>query len=795
MAIKKGVLFDVGHEVEGEQSFVVLHLKTDGTNTAVKFKYDPYFYVENINPTEIMAAQVEEEESRLIRVKTVEPVQLSEKSEKTLLKVYCHLPSDVPKLKDYFRRLSNASCYEYDIPYEKRAVIDLHLIPFSMVEIDADGDSLNGITMVDENPEAKWKSLAFDMEVYNPGIMPDSRKDPIIMVSYADWEENKVISTKGKGENVIKVSSEEALISRFLETVELKDPDMVIGYNSSVFDIPYLLERAAALKIRGASLSRERGKMRKISRGNVKGYDMTGRIHLDLYPMAKMFGRIGVFDAEKFTLYDVYKAVLGKEKLMVDRAAIWELWDNPEKTEDLVKYSLMDAQSTYELGMALLPLEMEISKLSKTFIFDASLGTTGQFVENMLMFYARKNGILIPKKPNEQEVDKRLANPIEGAYVKLPEPGIYDNIAVLDFRGLYPSIITTYNVDPYEIRETGDNVHVSPSGTKFANGKLGLVPAVLKEVLDLRISLKGEAKKAKPGTQEHDRLKARVQALKIIANSFYGYLGYPKSRWYSRECASSVTAWGRAHIKAAEAEAERLGFNVLYMDTDSLFILMNKKTEKDVLDFLDHMNAKLPGDMKLELEDFYARGVFVTKKGNESGAKKKYAMLSKNGKIKIRGFELVRRDWSKIARETQRAVLDIILREGNKDKAVNYVKDVITRLRGNKVPLKELVIHTQLNKDIRDYEIISPELGAAKKMMAKGIKVGMGTLISYVVTKNGRNISDKAEPLDTATNYDAEYYVNNQIIPSVLKLLKELKVSEQELANAGKQSSLSDFFH
>jgi DNA polymerase I len=455
----------------------------------------------------------------------------------------------------------------------------------------------------------------------------------------------------------------------------------------------------------------------------------------------------------------------------------------------------MDAQSTYELGMALLPLEMEISKLSKTFIFDASLGTTGQFVENMLMFYARKNNILIPKKPNEQEVNQRLANPIEGAYVKLPEPGIYENIAVLDFRGLYPSIITTYNVDPYEISEAGESVHVSPSGTKFVKGALGLVPSVLKEVLDLRISLKDAVKKAKPGTHEYDKLKARVQALKIIANSFYGYLGYPKSRWYSRECASSVTAWGRSHIKAAEAEAEKLGFNVLYMDTDSLFILRGKKTEKDVLDFMDRMNSMLPGDMKLELEDFYTRGVFVTKKGKEAGAKKKYALLSKGGKIKIRGFELVRRDWSRIARDTQRTVLEIILKEGNKDKAVNFIKDVITRLRSGKVPLKELVIYTQLNKDIRDYEVISPELGAAKKMMARGIKVGMGTLIAYVVSKGGRNISDKAEPLDTATNYDAEYYVNNQIIPSVLKILKELNVSEQELANAGKQSSLSDFFH
>jgi DNA polymerase I len=795
MVVKKGILVDVGHDMEGEQSFAIIYLKDDHTNTAVKFKYDPYFYVEGLTKKEIMAAKVEEEESRLITPKEAEEVVVKETGEKALMKVSCHLPQDVPRLKDFIRKSSNAQCYEYDIPYEKRVVLDFGLIPFSKVEIEVEDEEIKGIKTIDESPDVNLKAFAFDMEVYNPGIMPDPRHDPIIMISYADGEENKVISTKGKHENVIKVSSEESLINRFIETVELKDPDVIFGYNTSAFDIPYLLDRARVIGVRDINLSRENGKMRKISRGLTKGFDIAGRIHMDLYPMARLFGRIGVFDAEKFTLYDVYKAVLGKEKLMVDRTAIWELWDNPEKTGNLVDYSLMDAQSTYELGMALLPLEMEISKLSKTFMFDASLGTTGQFVENMLMFYAKRNNTIIPKKPNEQEVNKRVANPIEGAYVKLPEPGIYENIAVLDFRGLYPSIITTYNVDPYTITNDKDNAHTSPFGTSFTKGQPGLLPTVLKEILDHRSKLKEEVKKAKPGTMERKKLEARVQALKIISNSFYGYLGYAKSRWYSRECASSVTAWGRAHIKAAEAEAANAGFVVLYMDTDSLFILMNKKTEKDVLGFMDGINAKLPGDMKLELEDFYTRGVFVAKKSGDSGAKKKYALLSKSGKIKIRGFELVRRDWSRIARETQRAVLDIILREGNKEKAVNYVKEVITRLRGNKVPLPELAISTQLNKDIRDYEIISPELGAAKKLLAKGNKVGMGSLITYVVTKNGRNISDKAEPLESATNYDAEYYINNQIIPSVLKIMKELKVSEQELANAGKQSSIADFFH
>ncbi|MCX6773809.1 MAG: hypothetical protein NTY68_02305 [Candidatus Micrarchaeota archaeon] len=120
---------------------------------------------------------------------------------------------------------------------------------------------------------------------------------------------------------------------------------------------------------------------------------------------------------------------------------------------------------------------------------------------------------------------------------------------------------------------------------------------------------------------------------------------------------------------------------------------------------------------------------------------------------------------------------------------------IIKKLRTGTVPLEELVIYTQLNKEIRDYEVKSPELGAAKKLMNTGVKLGMGSMISYVITKNGRTISEKAEPLEMAKNYDPEYYIEHQILPSVMKILKELGVNESILANAGKQSALSDFFH
>ncbi|EQD40451.1 DNA-directed DNA polymerase, family B, conserved region domain protein, partial [mine drainage metagenome] len=158
-------------------------------------------------------------------------------------------------------------------------------------------------------------------------------------------------------------------------------------------------------------------------------------------------------------------------------------------------------------------------------------------------------------------------------------------------------------------------------------------------------------------------LGARSQALKIVSNSFYGYLGYARSRWYSRACAASVTAYGRHYIQDAIAKAEENGFKVLYGDTDSVMMLLNGKTHESAVEFAADFNSKLPESMELELEDFYRRGIFVGKKAEQksSGAKKKYAMISYDGRVKIRGFELVRRDWSKIARETQRKILDSIL--------------------------------------------------------------------------------------------------------------------------------------
>ncbi len=788
MAVRKAYFIDASYTVRKGRTYVSLLLK--GKKTVKRyFQYDPYFLVDapadKKDAIEMMETFVKGESVSPLKVETV--TRLYGLKKKKFLKVVCRKPAHVPILKS----MLPFPCFEYAILFAKRFVFDFQLVPNGVMKYEREGRMIKKIISA-EAGDAELKTLAFDIETYNPLGIPREKKDPVIMISYCGKKKGVISTKKSKEKYVETVGDEKEMIGRFSEIVHEEDPDVLFGYNSANFDIPYLEERA---NITGAafSLGRWSAVLRKIKKGMISGYDVDGRVNVDLYPITRLFGFIGVIKAQEFTLDSVASEVLGKRKAKINKGEMWKLWDAGD-IDELAFYSLTDAELTAELGKMFLPLEMELSTLTRMPLFDVCLSTSGQLVENLLMNNAAEKGMVIPPKPPGEAIGERLNNPIKGAFVKLPEPGIYDNIAVLDFRGLYPSIIVSYNIDPETLVEKkGKGTVQSPTGAIFETRTKGLIPSVLDYLIDFRVELKKKLKKLKPGSEEYVRVAARSQAVKILSNSFYGYLGYARSRWYSRKCAESVTAWGRKHIQDTIDAAEKKGFRVLYADTDSVFFIYSDK--KDVTGFMEEINKALPGKMELELEGFYPRGVFVSKKAEERGAKKKYALLGEDGRIKIRGFELVRRDWSSIAKETQRAVLEAILKEGSKEKAVAIVRDAIERLNSNSVPLEELAIITQLNKDPKGgYEVISPELSAARKAMKAGRPVERGSIISYVIGKKGTSISEKAVPLEMAEDYDADYYINNQVLPAVMKILRELGYDEYSMKVGGKQKDLNSFF-
>ncbi|MEW6528992.1 MAG: DNA-directed DNA polymerase [Candidatus Micrarchaeota archaeon] len=843
---KKAIFLDVDYIYKNNRTYARLLVKGKKT-TRLLYAYDPYFYTDAIEKKEEISKLAIRKNNEIIRIKYIEEVERIFRGEKTrLLKIYCHKPSDVVVL----RSTIPFKCYEHGIHYAKRFTMDMNISPFAVLEYEREGKEIKKfITIKESKDDIPLKKLAFDIETYNPLGAPRINKDPIIMISYAcksgcecnnkgedrykckgkyedefkDNDENfnneyGVFTYKQSEKKFVHTSKNESeMILDFCRKINDVDPDLIYGYNSSVFDLPYLKTRAEMLNIT-FSLGRGRGRhstnLKLIKKGMINGAKINGRIHLDIYPGIRFFGFIGLIKAQEFTLEKIYEEMTNKKKRMIKRLNIWEMWDSGA-LDELVEYSLGDSVVTLELGETVLPLFIELSKLTKMPLFDVSLTTSGQLVENLLMHQSQIRGEIIPSKPNESEIIERQRNPIEGAFVKLPEPGIYENIAVFDFRGLYPSIIISYNIDPaslakcqkhsehvehYGTHESYENnsnkIYVSPTGAKFISGPKGVIPSTLERVLNMRIEVKQELKKYDKQSQEYKKLYARSHALKILANSFYGYLGYARSRWYNRQCAESVTAWGRMHIHKAASQAEAAGFKVLYADTDSLFLLLGDKKKEDALAFLDETNHKLPEKMELELENFYSRGVFVSKKQDEKGAKKKYALLAEDGSIKIRGFELVRRDWSKIAKDIQYKVLEIILKEGSKEKAVAAVKETIEKLKGGGVKIEELVIYTQLTKKPENYDIISPELAAAKKAIARGVPLEKGSVIAYVITKSGKSISEKAEIAEYVKekDYDSDYYINNQVLPAVMKILKELGYNEDDLKNKGRQKNLGHFF-
>ncbi len=766
-----GFLLDVDYRVNSKTEALFF------TERGVfKYIYDPYFYIDKNQIVEI-----EEKGQRIKPIKIEKTIKKLNKDKRVLYKVYVNTPAQVVKFREVYKR-SNINTYEVDIPYKKRVIDDFQLTPLNEFILEKEP-----LTKEDNVYLIK---MAFDIEVYNKNkAFPNPEDNEIIMISYVSPTQQGVISTKpSKFDFVQTVKNEKMLLETFFNTIEKINPDVLIGYNSSMFDLPFIIERAKKLKV-DVKLTRYVNKIKKINKGMTKGLYLGGRIHIDLFPIVKRLGKIGAINLEKYTLYEVYNELIGKNKLMVDREKIWQLWEKGEET--LFKYSLSDSIATYEISEKLLPLEIELAKLTHSTLFDTSLSTTGQLVESMLMYYSIQRGEIIPNRPKFHVIEERYNNPIKGAFVKIPSPGIYENIAVFDFSSLYPSLIITYNIDPNTIDPNG--IYTAPTGTAFRKEPMGLIPYVTDMLFSARMNIKEQLKHINPDSKKYKNLYVKSQALKIIANTIYGYMVYPKSRWYCRECGSAITAWARHHIQKAESIAKAKGFDVLYIDTDSLFIHYKDKTKEDVIKLLNEINKNLPGKMRLDLENFYKRGLFIAKRTEKTGAKKKYALIDEKGRIKIRGFELVRRDWSIIARETQRKVLEIILKEGEKEKAINYVRNVIKDIRKNNVPLEKMVIQTQISKNIWEYDIISPEVMAAKRLEKKGIPIKPGMIISYVITKNGKTISEKSYPVSLADNYDPEYYINNQIVPSTLKILKELKVKEEELT-AINNKTINDYF-
>ncbi|MDP6459335.1 MAG: DNA-directed DNA polymerase [Candidatus Hydrothermarchaeota archaeon] len=785
----KGFLLDADYETRNNKAVVKLFFKgAEGSFTAIDDGFPPYLYA-------IPEDGLEEVSKRLRRVEKVMRVEVEEKnylgSRIKALKVFVQHPQDVPKIRETIRNTEGvAAIHEHDILFVRRYLIDRDLRPLTWVAVE--GKVENGELHIEKISPATGgfpdlKVLSFDIEVHNPKVAPREKVDPIIMISMASSTGlKKVLTWKQPKDNldfVEVLEDEKAVLQGFCDIVIREDHDVLVGYNTDNFDFPYILNRAKEL---GITLPLGRGETEVKIRGRrgMPKARVVGRPHLDMYPIIRRSVKLS-----SYVLENVVRELLDVEKEKIPGEKLWQYWDEGgEKLAELIKYSMEDAEVTLKLSENFRPLQYELTRIVQQPLFDVSRMAAGQLVEWLLMREASRDGELIPNRPAGAEYMRRAVDTYAGGYVREPKKGLVDEIAVFDFRSLYPSVIVTHNIDPSTLISGKSEAQVLGLKYSFTKEHKGFIPRILEALISRRAEIK-RTMEVSQDTVEKRMLDVEQRALKLLANSFYGYMGYPRARWYRKECAESVAAIARMYIqKVIKIAEEEFNLEVVYGDTDSLFVVVPGGNIKTVQGFLDHANKTLPGVLELEYEGFYSRGIFVTKK--------RYALIDRENKIIVKGLEFVRRDWAPITKKTQEEVLRALLKDANPEKAANLVRKTVDAIKAKKVSLEDLTLYTQLTKRIESYKNIAPHVEAAKKLRKSGREVTPGMIIGYVITSGKGKISHRAVPAELATmdDVDPNYYIKNQIMPAMLRIIESIGYSEDYLKDGMKQKSIKRWF-
>ena len=714
-----------------------------------------------------------------------------------LLKVTVTRTTDPSKFRELLKDWSSIKAtYEYNVPFYRRYIIDRGLVPMDWLKARGTVNTDSGLESdlvlnLDSAEPLGSREPQLDILVFDIEVAEEEGEEKVIMVSFKGSRDfSKVVTWKKvRGAEVVKDESE--LIRRFMEIVKETDPDIICGYNTDRFDFIKLEERANRHRI-PLLLGRDGSQLVFKRRGKVKAAVVKGRAHIDLFDFVENV-LAQTLTSEVLTLDMVAREILGIGKGKMEWKEIEDAWRSGKGLGRVAEHCMWDSELTLKLAYHLLPQIYALSRTVGQFPFDTSRMTYSQLVEWLLIRKSSEGGRITPNRPNYGEMGRRREiESYTGGYVHLPKEGIHDGIAIFDFRSLYPSIIVSHNISP-EVLDCGHS-KCKPNcphdvGHSFCMVAKGFVPSVLKEIIRKRAEMKKRMARMTK-TAEYKDLHNRQFALKILANAFYGYYGYAGSRWYSRVCARSTSAWGREYIKNVIAMAEKEGMEVLYGDTDSLFLKLKSRAQAE--SFLESVNSRLPGIMELEFKGMFKRGIFIGTKAGVA-AKKKYALLDSEGRLVMRGLATRRRDWAKIAKDTQEKVIMAILKDKSRKKAVSIVSRTVRDIMKGKVDMGDLVIYTQLKMPISRYVQKGPHVKAARKSLERGRPVGEGSIISYIITKGKGSISDRAEPAEDAKGYDPEYYVHNQILPPVMRILSGLGVKEEDVLGKEKSRTLSDF--
>jgi len=804
------------------KNYIKLIGRTDkGKRVCVIDSFEPYFYAILDNKTSNKKLKELKNKIEKIKIKSasrltkIEKIELQEKNFLSkpvkALKIYLTNFKDAHPVADKLGFPEIIARRGYDLNLISLYISDKKISPlnwykvageilnnsqeFSGIDASLDIDLIikaESIKPLTSEKKFIPKILAFDIEVDNVEI----GKGEILMISLVSDNLKKVLTWKtcSSYPNYVETHNSEAdMLEAFIKYIKQQDPDILTGYFSDGFDLPYLRARAEKNQIK-LSLGLD-NKQPTFARGKIPSAKISGIIHIDLFRFIQT-AYSQYLQSETLSLNEVASELLGERKTSFEIKHSSKIKEHEWK--DYFKYNLQDSNLTYKLANKIYPDLAEFSKIIQEPLYQINRLGMSQLVESYILHNLSKFNEIPEKRPIYDEISSRRARgKYEGAFVLQPKPGLYDNIAFFDFTSMYASVIVSFNLSLSTLttNKKNSNLAILELGKKkekiYFSKKPGFFTLMLKEIVEKRKKYKTEYKKnPSPIT------KARSNAYKLLANASYGYQGFFGARYYCIEAAAATAYFARKFIKKVIDKTNKSGFSVIYADTDGFAFSLNKNTKKQTLKFLEKLNSELPGIMHLELEDFYKRGIWVTTRSGKFGAKKKYALITESNNLKIRGFETVRRDWCNLAREVQNNILKFILEDGNSKKAVEYLKKIINQLKKRQIDKKQLLIRTQLKKPISEYKSISPHVIAAKKIQEAGFPIDIGMLVEYFIAEtHGKKklVREKVKLPQEKGEYNISYYLNNQIIPAVENILEVFQVNIQEIISGKKQTTLSGF--
>lgn len=732
--------------------------------------------------------------------------------------------------------------FESKIDFVIRFMVDLDIVGCNWIELPAGKhfESNRDLThcqiertidyrdVISHQPDGYWSKvgpfriLSFDIECAGrKGIFPEPDLDPVIQIA-------NVVTTRGsdikkkiifaldscapiEDVDLYTFESEEQLLASWSIFVNKYDPDIITGYNIQNFDFPYLIDRAKALNIYSFPLLGRvrhentiyRSKMissKQLGSRENKDINISGRTLLDLLLII-----LRDYKLRSFTLNSVSEHFLNEKKEDVHHSIITDLQNGDQFTRQrLARYCLKDALLPLRLMDKLMSLinYMEMARVTGVpFNFLLSRGQQIKVMSQLLRQTKKKKYFI----PTLQTVEN--PEPYEGALVIEPKKGFYDEpIATLDFASLYPSIMMCHNLCYTTIisntqlaRGNIDKNDFETTPAKFhfikSSKQRGLLPEILENLLKARKRAKDDLKK------EIDPFKRKVLdgrqlALKVSANSVYGFTGAQLGVLPCLGISQSVTAYGREMIELTknvvlERYRKENGYpadsNVIYGDTDSVMVSFGVKTVAEAMklgaEAAEFVSQRFVSPIKLEFEKVYFPYLLINKKRYAGLYYTKPDMFDK---MDCKGLESVRRDNCLLVSNMVSVCLQKILIDRDPKGAIEYTKGKISDLLTNKIDMQELIISKELTKVV--YKSNAPHSELAIKMSKRdaGSAPKLGDRVQYVIIEGDKKdkIYMKSEDpmyvLEHNLQIDFDYYLKNQLSKPLVKIFDPILKGKAE---------------